>query len=155
MFSSIIQDRIQFHQEALELLEEMYEAAQEYDQNFENSEFMENGGVGRMSSGSSNRGDQENFNSSRSGGRGNQGRANFADSNDETDGRTRAGRDQDDEEFSDRELRGFLRNKPQEAMKEDGEAFDLRTKIGRALEAAGLVDDEGFPINTRSGGGSR
>lgn len=73
---------------------------------------------------------------------GNRGRQNFADSNDSSDGRTMAGRQQDAQDFTPQDLNRFLREGDRG---EDG-SYDLRTKEGRALQAAGWVDDEGFAI---------
>lgn len=70
------------------------------------------------------------------------GRRNFANSNDETDGRTVAGRMQEADDYSDNDLMEFFNNAPRA---EDG-SIDLRTKEGRALEAAGWVDEQGFEI---------
>lgn len=106
--------------------------------------------MGNSSSSSSNRG------SSGQQGNSNRGRQNFADSNDGTDDRTIAGRQDDDQEFSQQELMEFLRNpSPDMLSKNDDQKYDLRTKEGRALQAAGLVDDDGYAVQTTGRGGNR
>jgi hypothetical protein len=90
-------------------------------------------------------GNSQRFNTSSR--RGNQGRANYADSNDETDGRTMAGRQNDADEYTEQELQQFLRSAQRSEV--DG-SIDLRTTEGRALQAAGYIDDEGFEINDQS-----
>lgn len=76
----------------------------------------------------------------------NPGRRNFSGgSNDINDDRTEAGRvAHDAEDFSQDELYDFLNNPDQNDLNEDG-SFDRRTKVGRALYAAGLIDDNGNP----------
>lgn len=69
--------------------------------------------------------------------------------------RTRAGREQHDaDEFSERDLREFMRNADPDYTNQDG-TFDRRTKIGRALFAAGMIDEEGFPVEGRGGNRGR
>jgi hypothetical protein len=90
---------------------------------------------------------------------GNRGRQNFAASNDENDDRTLAGRQAHDaEEFTQEQLMQFLKNPDPNDLNDD-QSFDRRTKVGRALHAAGMIDDDGFPIESRvmqgSGGNNR
>lgn len=75
----------------------------------------------------------------------NSGRRNFADSNDTSDDRTEAGRvAHDAEEFTQDQLIQMLNNPENTWLNEDG-TFDRRTKPGRALYAAGMIDDDGNP----------
>lgn len=115
-----------------------------------NSTIRGNSRNGNMNSGGRDHGlrnedgsvDQRQFNS---------GRQNFSGgSNDETDDRTIAGRSHDDEDFTQDQLYEALDNPDQNDLNEDG-SFDRRTKIGRALYAAGMIDDNGFPIESTSG----
>jgi hypothetical protein len=101
------------------------------------------GGGGNFSS--SNRGYQNqggggggSFSSGRTGG------PNFSGgSNDSTDGRTMAGRmAHDADDVDPNELIGYLESAP----RNQDESIDLRTAEGRALKAAGWVDEEGFEI---------
>jgi hypothetical protein len=84
---------------------------------------------------------------------GNQGRQNYADSDDADDGRTMAGRQAHDaEEYTEEQLQEFINSAP----RNQDESIDLRTKEGRALQAAGWVDDEGFELQQTGGNrGSR
>lgn len=85
-------------------------------------------------------------------GRGGRGNQSFSDSNNADDARTSRGRQTHDaEQFSASELRNFLNQRDQRYMHEDGETFDRRTFVGRALYAAGMIDDDGYPTNNNRG----
>lgn len=81
-------------------------------------------------------------------GNGNQGFSGHGrgSTDDQIDGRTTAGRQQEAEEYSPQDLNEFLKTGARSTV--DG-SYDLRTTEGRALEAAGWVDQEGFPIQGR------
>ena len=150
MVFNAIEQQLQYHENQINILEEMRNLAEQYEQGEGDfTEEFSSSGRGGSNRGGRNLNNDDDSSTAR-GNRGTQGRRNFADSNDSEDGRTLAGRQNDDDEFSDRELRGFLRNPPMEATNEDG-SFDKRTKIGRALEAAGMIDDEGFPVSPSRG----
>jgi hypothetical protein len=124
-----LQNAISHAEMQLQALQTAYSALEDVEQgNFTDDQNESFSGQGGGNSGGSNGG--------------NRGRQNFADSNDASDGRTMAGRQQDAQDFTPQDLNRFLRDGDRG---EDG-SYDLRTKEGRALQAAGWVDDDGYAI---------
>lgn len=159
-FINSLYNEIQETEQRLEILNQVRET---YEGGMTNGGGNNGGGTqsrNRGNQGGSNRGSNSSNRGGNSGGRqssnnrGNQGRANFSGGpNDASDGRTTAGRQQDDQDFTQDQLMEFIQNPDQNDLNEDN-SFDLRTKVGRALQAAGLIDDDGFPIEGNQGGGN-
>lgn len=85
----------------------------------------------------------------------NEGRQNFSGgSDDESDDRTLAGREHDADDYGPDEIQEMIEGITDEDLNENG-SVDKRSKVGRVLNSAGMLDDEGFIIRQqgRNSGG--
>lgn len=84
-------------------------------------------------------------------GQGGRGNRSFSNSDNPDDDRTLAGRMAHDADgYSDEDLNEFLNT----ARRNEDDSIDLRTEEGRALRAAGYIDDDGFPFEGQTSRGS-